>query len=42
MSMRFVPSTIKRVGKQSVEIVWDPPWDKDRMSDAAKLQLGMF
>jgi FeS assembly SUF system protein len=25
-----------------VEIVWDPPWDKDRMSDAAKLQLGMF
>ena len=25
-----------------VEIVWDPPWSKDRMSDAAKLQLGMF
>jgi FeS assembly SUF system protein len=25
-----------------VEIVWDPPWNKDRMSDAAKLQLGMF
>ena len=25
-----------------VDIVWDPPWDKDRMSDAAKLQLGMF
>ena len=20
----------------------DPPWDRDRMSDAAKLQLGMF
>ena len=26
----------------AVDIVWDPPWDKDRMSDAAKLQLGMF
>ena len=25
-----------------VDIVWDPPWDKDRMTDAAKLQLGMF
>jgi FeS assembly SUF system protein len=25
-----------------VDIVWDPPWDKDLMSDAAKLQLGMF
>ena len=25
-----------------VEIVWEPPWDKDKMSDAAKLQLGMF
>ncbi len=25
-----------------VELVWDPPWDPDRMSDAAKLQLGMF
>jgi FeS assembly SUF system protein len=24
-----------------VELVWDPPWDKDRMSDAAKLQLGI-
>jgi FeS assembly SUF system protein len=25
-----------------VEVVWDPPWDQSRMSDAAKLQLGMF
>jgi len=25
-----------------VEVVWDPPWDRDRMSDAAKLQLGML
>lgn len=26
----------------TVELVWDPPWDRDRMSDAAKLQLGML
>lgn len=25
-----------------VDIVWDPPWSQDRMSDVAKLQLGMF
>jgi FeS assembly SUF system protein len=25
-----------------VEVVWEPPWTKDRMSDAAKLALGMF
>src|SRR5437762_3899401 len=24
-----------------VDVVWDPPWDKDRMSEAAKLQLGI-
>lgn len=25
-----------------VDIVWEPTWTKDRMSDAAKLQLGMW
>jgi probable FeS assembly SUF system protein SufT len=30
------------VREVDVEIVWDPPWDRDRMSDAAKLQLGML
>jgi metal-sulfur cluster biosynthetic enzyme len=25
-----------------VELVWDPPWDRDRMSEAARLQLGMM
>jgi FeS assembly SUF system protein len=25
-----------------VELVWEPPWDRDRMSETAKLQLGMF
>jgi FeS assembly SUF system protein len=25
-----------------VEIVWDPPWTKERMSDAAQLALGML
>ncbi len=25
-----------------VEVVWDPPWTKDRMSETAKLALGTF
>src|SRR3954454_17776235 len=25
-----------------VEIVWEPGWTKDRMSDVAKMQLGMW
>ncbi len=25
-----------------VELVWDPPWNPDLMTEAAKLQLGMF
>ncbi|HEX9900277.1 MAG TPA: DUF59 domain-containing protein, partial [Candidatus Methylomirabilis sp.] len=30
------------VTSAKVEVVWDPPWDQNRMSDAAKLQLGML
>ena len=26
----------------TVEIVWEPGWSKDRMSDVAKMQLGMW
>src|SRR5262245_2244868 len=29
------------VTSAKVDVVWDPPWDKDRMSEAAKLQLGI-
>src|SRR5262249_12039904 len=25
-----------------VDVVWSPPWTHDRMSDAAKLQLGLL
>ena len=33
---------IDGVSDARVDLVWEPPWDKDRMSDAAKLQLGIF
>jgi len=34
--------SVDGVGDAMVDVVWDPPWTRDRMSDAAKLQLGMF
>ena|ERR1700751_2485836 len=33
---------IPEVGKVTVELVFDPPWDPSRMSNEAKLQLNMF
>lgn len=33
---------VEGVSGATVEVTWDPPWDPDMMSDAAKLELGMF
>jgi len=33
---------VEGVSDARVDVVFDPPWTKDRMSDAAKLQLGMW
>lgn len=33
---------VRGVTDVKVDLVWDPPWDLSRMSDAAKLQLGML
>lgn len=30
------------IGDAEVELVWDPPWDPQKMSDEAKLELGML
>lgn len=35
-------ATLPDVKKVSIEIVWDPPWDQTRLSEAAKLQLGLL
>ncbi len=34
---------LKVVGVSDVDLklVWDPPWDKDKMSEAAKLELNL-
>lgn len=30
------------VGHAEVNLIWDPPWDPQKMSDEAKLELGML
>ena len=35
-------ATVPNVNKVNVELVWEPAWTKDLMSEAAQLQLGMF
>jgi FeS assembly SUF system protein len=34
--------TVDGVDRCHVQLVWDPPWDKDRISDEAKLELGLL
>jgi FeS assembly SUF system protein len=43
------PGTVKEriemvegVNDASVELVWEPPWTRERMSEAAQLELGML
>ena len=33
---------IEGVNSVHVSIVWNPPWDRDMMSEVAKLELGML
>ncbi len=33
---------IPGVTDAKVDVVWDPPWSQERMSEAARLQLGIF
>src|SRR5215510_8609959 len=46
---QFLPDRVKKtvesvpeVAGAVVDVVWEPPWSRDRMSDAAKLQLGLL
>ena len=35
-------ASVEGVNEVNIELVWDPPWDKDMMSDEAKVELGFF
>jgi FeS assembly SUF system protein len=34
--------TVPDVSSAKVELVWDPPWTQERMSESARYQLNMF
>ena len=40
--MENAVGSVAGVGQVTVKLTFDPPWDKDRMSDEARLLLGMF
>jgi metal-sulfur cluster biosynthetic enzyme len=33
--------SVEGVSSVTVEVTWDPPWNPDLMSEAARLELGM-
>jgi FeS assembly SUF system protein len=35
-------NSVEGVNDCIVELVWDPPWTQERMTEAAKLELGLF
>ena len=35
-------AAVDGVGQVDVELVWDPPWNPDMMSEAARLELGFM
>ena len=35
-------SAVPGVSEVRVKLVWSPPWDRDRMSEEAKLELGLL
>jgi FeS assembly SUF system protein len=40
--VRLKTSALDSVKTAEVEITFDPPWEKDMMSDEAKVELGLF
>jgi probable FeS assembly SUF system protein SufT len=34
--------TVPGVSEVDVALVWDPPWDQSRLTDAARLELGLY
>tara|TARA_E500000178_G_C16747103_1_gene628716 strand:+ start:144 stop:458 length:315 start_codon:yes stop_codon:yes gene_type:complete len=37
-----VVSLVKGVNEVKVEITWEPPWTQDKMTEAARLELGLM
>lgn len=42
LMVRDAVKTVPGVGNVTVDLVWDPPWSAEQMTDEARLQLGML
>jgi len=42
IEVRDKAQELTEVGEVTVEMTFDPPWDKDMMSEEARLELGFF
>ena len=40
-SVKYNVLKVDGVSDVDLKLVWDPPWDKDKMSEAAKLELNL-
>ena len=40
--VKAVVEAVPGVLSAQVELIWDPPWTQDRLSDTAKLELGLL
>lgn len=40
--VKYRVAKVPNVEQVNVELVFDPPWDRDKMSDEAKLETGLF
>lgn len=40
--VKYKVEGVAKVTSANVDVVWDPPWDMTKMTEAARLQLGMF
>tara|TARA_B100001248_G_C27151634_1_gene349307 strand:- start:145 stop:456 length:312 start_codon:yes stop_codon:yes gene_type:complete len=41
MQVKRTVEEISELDEVEVKIVWEPPWDKTKMSEAARLELGL-
>jgi FeS assembly SUF system protein len=40
--VKYKVEGVPKVTSANVDVVWDPPWEMSKMTEAARLQLGMF
>ena len=39
--VKYKLGRVEGISRVDLELVWEPPWDKDRLTEAAKLQLNL-